>query len=74
MAYDATLTLAAALRNDPTRAGVVAALQAPGFQVDGATGTVQFLPSGDRNQAMQLVEVVPSDRTSFGYQFQLVSP
>ncbi|WP_204140385.1 ABC transporter substrate-binding protein [Halomicronema sp. CCY15110] len=74
MAYDATLTLAAALRSEPTRAGVVAALQTPGFQVDGATGTVQFLPSGDRNQAMQLVEVVPSDRTSFGYQFQLVSP
>lgn len=69
MAYDATLTLAAALGNDPTRAGVVNTLKTPGFQVDGATGTVQFLPSGDRNQAMQLVEVEPGGGTRFGYQF-----
>lgn len=73
MAYDATLVFAAALRRAPTRSGVVMTLKAPDFQVDGATGSVQFLPSGDRNQAMQLVEVVPSDRTSFGYQFQLFS-
>ncbi len=74
MAHDATLVLAAALRSDPTRSGVVTTLKTPGFQVPGATGTVQFLPSGDRNQAMQLVQVIPSDRTSFGYQFQLMDP
>lgn len=72
MAYDATITLAEALRNDPTRAGVVNTLKTPGFQVDGATGTVQFLPSGDRNQAMQVVEVEPGGGTSFGYQFTAI--
>jgi len=72
MAYDATIALAEALRNAPTRAGVVDTLKTPGFQVDGATGTVQFLPSGDRNQAMQLVEVERGDSTSFGYQFTAI--
>lgn len=72
MAYDATIALAEALRNDPTRAGVVAALKSPGFQFSGATGTVQFLPSGDRNQAMQLVEVEPGTSTSFGYEFTAI--
>ncbi|MEM9120262.1 MAG: ABC transporter substrate-binding protein [Cyanobacteria bacterium P01_F01_bin.56] len=74
MAYDATLTLATALRSAPTRSGIIMTLKTPGFQVAGATGMVQFLPSGDRNQAMQLAQVVPSDSTSFGYQFQLVNP
>lgn len=72
MAYDATIALAEALRTNPTRAGVVEALNTPGFQVDGATGTVQFLPSGDRNRAMQLVQVEPGDTTSFGYQFTAI--
>jgi len=35
---------------------VVDTRKTPGFQVDGATGTVQFLPSCDRDQARQLVE------------------
>ena len=72
MAYDATITLAEALRNDPSRAGVVNTLKTPGFQVNGATGTVQFLPSGDRNQAMQLVEIEPGGGTRFGYQFTAI--
>ncbi|ASC73050.1 Amino acid/amide ABC transporter substrate-binding protein, HAAT family [Halomicronema hongdechloris C2206] len=54
MAYDATLALAAALEQAPSREGVQQALSAPSFQVEGATGPIRFLPSGDRNQAMQL--------------------
>ncbi|NEQ44365.1 MAG: ABC transporter substrate-binding protein [Leptolyngbya sp. SIOISBB] len=73
MAYDATISLAEALRTSPTRAGVVEALNTPGFQVDGATGTVQFLPSGDRNQAMQLVQIELGNATRFGYQFTAIN-
>jgi branched-chain amino acid transport system substrate-binding protein len=69
MAYDATLALIEALKQDPTRQGIQAALSAGGFSVSGATGQVRFLPSGDRNQAMQLVRVQPGDRTGFGYEF-----
>lgn len=69
MAYDATIAISEALRRDPSRDGIAAAFQAADFAVQGATGTVRFLPSGDRNQPMQLVEVEPSDRTGFGYAF-----
>ncbi|MBF2003757.1 MAG: amino acid ABC transporter substrate-binding protein [Synechococcales cyanobacterium M58_A2018_015] len=73
MAYDATLALAAALQQDSSRDGVQQALSRPGFSVMGATGTVRFLPSGDRNQAMQLVVVEPGARSGYGYDFVPVS-
>ncbi|MGB3496112.1 MAG: ABC transporter substrate-binding protein, partial [Elainellaceae cyanobacterium] len=69
MAYDATLALAEAMKQDPSRTGIQNALSQSGFQVDGATGTVQFLPSGDRNQAMQLVTVASGGRSGYGYDF-----
>ena len=69
MSYDAARVLMAGLQADPSRAGVEQALRAPGFGVDGATGSVRFLPSGDRNQAAQLVEVKPGDRSGYGYDF-----
>jgi branched-chain amino acid transport system substrate-binding protein len=72
MAYDATIALSAALRVDPSREGVAQALIDPSFVATGATGTIRFLPSGDRNQPMQLVQVLPSDRTGFGYAFEPV--
>ncbi|MEM9448205.1 MAG: ABC transporter substrate-binding protein [Cyanobacteria bacterium P01_E01_bin.6] len=69
MAYDGAIALADAIRQNPTRNGVQQALADPGFRVEGATGTVQFLPSGDRNQAMQLVTVSPGTRSGYGYDF-----
>ncbi|MEO1146723.1 MAG: ABC transporter substrate-binding protein [Cyanobacteria bacterium J06638_22] len=72
MAYDATTALSAGLSVDPTRDGLTQALKDPSFSVEGATGTIRFLPSGDRNQPMQLVQVTPSDRTGFGYAFEPV--
>ncbi|WP_121970504.1 ABC transporter substrate-binding protein [Leptolyngbya sp. BC1307] len=69
MAYDATKTLAAGIQSDPTRAGVAAALASSGFSAEGATDTVSFFPSGDRNQTSQLVEVVPGNRSGSGYDF-----
>ncbi|MGB3492008.1 MAG: ABC transporter substrate-binding protein [Elainellaceae cyanobacterium] len=69
MAYDATIALAVAIKQNPSRSGIQAALSQSGFQVEGATGMVQFLPSGDRNQAMQLVTVAAGNRSSYGYDF-----
>ncbi|MGJ3247798.1 MAG: ABC transporter substrate-binding protein [Elainellaceae cyanobacterium] len=68
MAYDATLALINGL-NNPTRQQLQQTLSSPDFSFSGATGSVEFLPSGDRNQAMQLVIVETGNRSSFGYDF-----
>ncbi len=69
MAYDATQALIAALKRNPTRSGVQQALSAPDFSTSGASGEIRFLPSGDRNQAVQLVKIKPGSRSGFGYDF-----
>ena len=69
MAYDATAALIAALSRNPTRQGVQQALSDPSFSAEGATGTVRFLPSGDRNQSVQLVEIKPGSTSGYGYDF-----
>lgn len=73
MAYDATKALIAAIERDPTRAGVQQALMAPNFSAAGASGTVQFLPSGDRSASVQLVKIVPGQQSGTGYDFVPVS-
>ncbi len=69
MAYDATKALITAIGRNPSRMGVQQALSASNFSAPGAAGPVKFLPSGDRNQAVQLVTIQPGTRTSFGYEF-----
>ena len=69
MAYDATKALIAGIGRNPSRTGVQQALSASDFSATGATGAIRFLPSGDRNQAVQLVTIQPGTRTSFGYEF-----
>lgn len=69
MTYDAMQALFAALRQTPTRAGVQQALLHPDFFATGATGVVRFLPSGDRNQGIQLVRVQPGFHSGYGYDF-----
>ncbi len=68
-AYDATQALGAALKQNPTRAGVQLALLSPGFAASGAARPIAFLPSGDRNAPVQLVKVVAGSRSSYGYDF-----
>lgn len=68
-AYDAAQTLISALQQAPNRAGVQQALRSPDFFASGATGTVRFLPTGDRNQGVQLVTVQPGLRSGFGFDF-----
>lgn len=69
LAYDATQALIAGLERNPTRNGIQQTLSAADFSATGASGTIQFLPSGDRNRAVQLVIVKPGNRTSYGYEF-----
>ena len=58
LAYDATQALLAAMRQAPTRPGMQRALADPKFAVAGATGSVSFTPSGDRQRSVKLVQVV----------------
>ena len=69
LAYDATQALIAAMENNPTRAGVQQALTASGFSANGASGTVNFLPSGDRVATVELVRLVSSPNDKYGYNF-----
>jgi branched-chain amino acid transport system substrate-binding protein len=69
IAYDAAQTLIAALQQAPNRAGVQQRLSSPDFFASGATGTVRFLPTGDRNQGVQLVTVQPGLRSGYGFDF-----
>lgn len=69
LAYDATGALAEAIAVNSTRQGIQEALSSDDFSISGASGKVQFLPSGDRDKAVQLVQIQPGDRSSFGVDF-----
>jgi branched-chain amino acid transport system substrate-binding protein len=73
LAYDATKALIAGLETNPTRTGVQKALLAPGFSAKGASGEIRFLSSGDRNTSVQLVKIVPGNRSRTGYDFEPLS-
>lgn len=73
LAYDATIALIVGLGRNPTRTGIQQALSASDFSAKGASGPIRFLPSGDRNRAVQLVTVKPGNRTSYGYEFVPIS-
>lgn len=70
-AYDACQALISALKSqqNPTRSSVQSALISRDFQAMGATDSVNFLPSGDRNTSVQLVTVVEGNRSGYNYDF-----
>ncbi|KZL48274.1 receptor ligand binding family protein [Nodularia spumigena CENA596] len=72
MAYDATVALIAALEKSPTRSGVQQALSSSDFSTTGASGAIQFLPSGDRLTPVQLVTIIRKTDSSSGtgYDFE----
>ncbi|MFQ4137614.1 ABC transporter substrate-binding protein [Nodosilinea sp. PGN35] len=45
------------------------ALAGQGFSATGSTGAISFLPSGDRNTTVLLVEVQPGSRSGTGFDF-----
>lgn len=69
LAYDAARAFIVALERNPTRNGVQQALSSSNFSTIGASGMIRFLPSGDRNATVQLVKIVPGNRTITGYDF-----
>ncbi|MBE9033452.1 amino acid ABC transporter substrate-binding protein [filamentous cyanobacterium LEGE 11480] len=69
LAYDATQAIVTAIGQKPTREGIQQALTKPGFTANGASGTVRFLASGDRNASIQLVKVVTGQKSGFGFDF-----
>lgn len=69
LSYDAVQTIAAALKINPTRAGVQTALANPTFQTTGSSGNVKFQPSGDRNANIQLVKVIVNKKSKLGLDF-----
>lgn len=65
--FDTTKTIAAGLKQNPTRSGLQPVLRSPSFKTDGATGTIRFDPgTGDRVGQPVLLQVHPSPS---GYQF-----
>jgi branched-chain amino acid transport system substrate-binding protein len=68
-AYDATIAIAIALEQGSTRDELQKVLHTSGFSVNGATGKIEFLPSGDRSGTAILVKVQPSSKSATGYDF-----
>lgn len=68
-AYDAAKVILAGLNAGLTRQQLQKALSDPNFSVAGATGTVEFLPSGDRNMKGILVKIQPGKVSGTGYDF-----
>jgi branched-chain amino acid transport system substrate-binding protein len=68
-AYDATMALIEAIKINPTRSGIQETLSQSNFMAEGSTSPVRFLPSGDRNQAVQLVRISKINNPNFPYQF-----
>jgi branched-chain amino acid transport system substrate-binding protein len=69
LAYDATRALITALELDPSRTGIQKRLSSTEFSTTGASGTIRFLPSGDRNASVQLVRVAVGTRSRTGFDF-----
>ena len=67
--YDAVMAIATGLKENPTRAGLKAALDSNNFSVESATGPINFLPSGDRFHVDRLVLVKNGTRSGTGYDF-----
>ncbi|MBE9130051.1 amino acid ABC transporter substrate-binding protein [Coleofasciculus sp. LEGE 07092] len=63
MSYDATQAIITGLRqSDRTREGLQQVLSSSWFSVNGATGKVEFLPSGDRVGQGILVKIQPGSQ------------
>ena len=74
MSYDAAEALAIGLELGSTRQQLQQTLTNADFAFAGATGTVKFLPSGDRNLRSDLVKVAAGKKSGVGYDFVPVTP
>jgi branched-chain amino acid transport system substrate-binding protein len=69
MAHDATYVALTGLKSGATREQLPKTLSNESFSVKGATGDIQFLPSGDRVMKVLLVRVQPGKESGAGYDF-----
>ncbi|WP_404788738.1 ABC transporter substrate-binding protein [Altericista sp. CCNU0014] len=74
MAYDATKAIATGLNAGLRRDQLQKTLSGERFAVNGATGAVRFLPSGDRKGNGLLVKVLPGKVSGAGYDFVSLKP
>ncbi|HEY9652308.1 MAG TPA: ABC transporter substrate-binding protein [Coleofasciculaceae cyanobacterium] len=72
MAYDATQVIFEALKRNDTRQGIQKVLSSRGFSVNGATGKIEFLKSGDRKGKSILVKIQPKTESKANYQYEFV--
>ncbi len=73
IAYDSLKVIIAGLKDGKfTRDGLQKALSNPDFSTSGATGKIQFLPSGDRKGGVFLVKVESGNISGTGYDFKLL--
>ncbi|MDZ7955711.1 ABC transporter substrate-binding protein [Nostoc sp. DedQUE09] len=74
-AYDALQAIIAGLKEDSTREGLQRVLSNPNFSTSGATGMIQFSPSGERQGEAMLVKIERCESCSSGtgYDFALLN-
>jgi branched-chain amino acid transport system substrate-binding protein len=73
MAYDATKAITLGLSSGLKRDQLQKALSSASFAMSGATGSIRFLPSGDRQGNGLLVKVLPGKSSGTGYDFVSLS-
>jgi branched-chain amino acid transport system substrate-binding protein len=74
MAYDAAKVVATGLQTAQDRNQLQKVLIGSTFSVKGATGTIEFLPTGDRNKPGTLMKIVPGKKSGTGYDFASLKP
>jgi len=73
MAHDAAQAILVSLEQDSSRRGIQRSLSNPDFSVAGATGSLRFTESGDRDGGVQLVTVASIEEPGgFQYRYQLL--
>ena len=68
-AYDATKVIITALKSEVSREQLQKSLSSPGFSIQGATGNIKFISSGDRHGKAELVKIQPGNKSGTGYDF-----
>jgi branched-chain amino acid transport system substrate-binding protein len=69
MSYDAAKVVGTGLQTAQDRQQLQKVLSGPTFSVRGATGLIEFLPTGDRNKPGTLMKIVPGKKSGTGYDF-----
>lgn len=73
LSYDALQAIIAGFKSgDISRQGLQGVLSSQGFSAQGATGKIEFLPSGDRNGAAILIKIEARQPSTSGTGFDFV--